>query len=219
MQFYITQVTRAQEEERKRIAHELHDETTQALFNLLTDVDEISEEVQLPEKVVKRLQQLMDKIRSIMKGIQRLSHELRPGILDRFGLLPSIELLVREVKEGRHIDCRLKIVGSERRISSETELVLFRVTQEALRNIKKHSNATRTEVSVEFTKEKVKLSINDNGCGFELPDLISNFSRKGKFGLLGMYERTRLLNGQFSMQSEVGKGTTVSVEVPHRSGL
>lgn len=219
MQFYITQVTRAQEEERKRIAHELHDETTQALFNLLTDVDEISEEIQLPEKAVKRLQQLMDKIRSIMKGIRRLSHELRPGVLDRFGLLPSIELLAREVKEGGHINCHLKIIGSERRISPETELVLFRVTQEALRNIKKHSNATRTEISVEFTKEKVKLSINDNGCGFEVPGLISNFARKGKFGLLGMYERTRLLNGQFSMKSEVGQGTTVSVEVPHRSGL
>ena len=91
--------------------------------------------------------------------------------------------------------------------------MLFRIAQEGLRNVKKHSQATEAVVRVEFTQKKTKLSVADNGSGFELPEVLGDFAGKGKLGLIGMHERVRLLDGSFSVKSQVGKGTTVAVAV------
>jgi len=91
--------------------------------------------------------------------------------------------------------------------------LLFRIAQEALSNVRKHSQATEAEIRVEFAPEEVRLAVTDNGQGFEIPEMLSDFAGEGKLGILGMHERARLLNGSFSVESEAGKGTTVSVEV------
>jgi PAS domain S-box-containing protein len=215
LEFYISEVTRAQEEERRRIARELHDETIQALACLYIDVENIiSVERELSRTAVKRLQQLRGKIDSALEEVRRFSHELRPGLLDRFGLIPSLELLVREVKKDRTLACSLEVSGLARRLSSEAELALFRIAQEALHNVKKHSCATRAIIKLKLSAGRVQLCIIDNGIGFRLPAHLSNLARGGKLGLIGMNERVRLLNGGLSFESEVGKGTTVVVDVP-----
>jgi len=218
MQFYIREITRAQEQERKRISRELHDETAQSLADLYTDVDTTIMKEQLSEKVVRRLEQLRLKIDSMLEEVRRFSHELRPGLLDQFGLIPSLESLTTDVNTEGKLSCRLEVTGSEQRISSEAEALLFRITQEALRNIRKHAEATKAIVRVNFSEGKVRLSITDNGIGFKVPETLSGFARRGKLGLMGMQERAYLLNGSLKVKSTVGKGTTITVEIPMQPG-
>jgi signal transduction histidine kinase len=214
MQFYISQTIKAQEEERRRIACELHDETAQSLAALLFDVNTIArDKTQLSGESIQHLEQLRDKIDRLIEGIRRFSHELRPPVLDQVGLIPTLELLGEEPSRGDRVNTSVEVIGSERRLSPEVELVLFRIAQEALRNVRKHSQATEALVKVEFTPNKVKLSITDNGQGFELPKLLGDFASRGKLGLLGMHERAHLLGSNLSVESQVGKGTTIALEV------
>lgn len=214
LQFYIAEITRAQEDERKRIARELHDETAQSLASLALDIEGINRDKdQLSEETIQRLEQLRTRIGSMIEEVRRFSHELRPGVLDQVGLMPALELLADELNEERKVNVRIEVIGSERRLSAEAELVLFRITQEALRNISKHSQATEAIVRVEFGAEKVKLNVIDNGRGFELPELLDEFASRGGLGLIGMRERASLLDSSFSVTSQPGKGTTVAIEV------
>jgi len=215
LQFYITEIIRAQEEERKRIAREIHDETAQGLAMVCADCDEILlTRKGLSDEATERLNQLRGRLKNILAEVRQLSHELRPGLLDQFGLIPSLELLIKEANARDGIDCRMEMITSERRIAPEAEVTLFRIVQEALRNTRKHSKATKAVVSVEFEKQQVEVSIRDNGSGFELPTALSSFTRRGKLGLMGMQERARLLNGNLRIKSQVGKGTTITVIIP-----
>lgn len=213
MQFYIREITIAQEQERKRLSRELHDETAQSLADLCTDIDETMMKERLSASALQRLQRLRHKVDNMLDEVRRFSHELRPGLLDEFGLIPSLELLTEEMSRGGKLDCTINIIGSEQRLSSEAEAMLFRITQEALRNVRKHAAASEAVVNVEFCKGKVKLSIIDNGVGFEMPDILSSFARRGKLGVMSMQERARLVNGSLSIKSEVGEGTMITVEI------
>jgi PAS domain S-box-containing protein len=214
IQFYIAEITRYQEEERERIARELHDETAQALASLSLDISAITKaKERLSGETVKRLEQLQAKVDSIMEGVRRFAHELRPDVLDRLGLMSALELLADELNQGAKINARVEVNGTARRLSPQLELVLFRIAQEALRNVKKHSEATEAVVRVEFTAKQIKLNVTDNGIGFELPEVLSDFAGESKLGLIGMQERARLLDGSFSVESQPGRGTTITVEV------
>ena len=214
MLFYISEITRAQEEERKRIARELHDETAQELATLLLDIDAVSKTRDyLSEEMKQLLERLRGRTDSILDGVRRFSYELRPGMLDDLGLIPALETLVEELNREGSINARIEVLGSEQRLSSETELVLFRIVQEALRNIRRHSQATKAVVRVDFAGSEVMISVADNGSGFELPEILGDFAAGGKLGLLGMYERARLLGGSFLVESQMGHGTKVTVTV------
>jgi two-component system sensor histidine kinase DegS len=112
---------------------------------------------------------------------------------------------------------KLNVSGTERRFPEELELVLFRITQEALRNVWKHSQATEAEVKVQLEDSSIKVTISDNGKGFNLPRNAGDLTRNGKLGLIGMQERARLVNGNFSIHSQIDKGTEISIEVPVQS--
>ena len=214
MRFYLQQVTRAQEEERKRISRELHDETIQDLVVLSRRLDDLaSSGTGLSEENIRCLEELRQETNEIIRGVRRLSQDLRPATLDRLGLLPAIEWLAADVTQYSGIATKVNVLGTERRLSEEEELLLFRITQEALRNVWRHSGATSAEVTVEFG-EKARITIKDNGKGFAPPRTMGDLARDGKLGLAGMQERTRLLGGSITVQSEPGKGTTVTVEMP-----
>lgn len=214
MQHYIREITMAQEQERKRISRELHDESVQSLADLCTDVDVIKMEEKLSKNTIRKLDQLRLKVQGIMNELRRFSYKLRPGLLDYFGLIPSLESLVQEWRSGGRLNCRIEITGSEQRLSSEAELILFRITQEALRNAVKHSDATEATIRIEFTHNKVKLNVRDNGNGFQVPKEFGSFTHQGKLGLMGMKERAHSLGGSFRLQSKLGKGTSIIVEIP-----
>jgi len=215
LRFYLQQVTRAQEEERKRISRELHDETTQALVALSRQLDALASSGKgLSEDSRLRLEELWQKTNNIMQGVRRLSQDLRPAALDRLGLLSALEWLASDIAEYSGIEIKVNVVNTERRLPEEVELVLFRITQEALRNVWRHSQATRAEITVEFDESKTRVTVSDNGKGFNLPETIGDLARDGKLGLAGMQERARLLGGSLTVQSEPGRGATITVELP-----
>lgn len=214
LRFYAQQVTRAQEEERKRIARELHDDTTQGLIALSRQAEKLMlAKEHLSKEGLKLLEGLQQKTDAILEGVRRFSQDLRPSVLDDLGLLPALEFLTEEMTRFG-IDTKVTIVGEARRLSPETELVLFRIAQEALRNVWRHSQASRAEVTIEFSDTKLDIVISDNGRGFELPQRLGDLASTGKLGLAGMQERARLIGATLMLQSESGVGTTVIVEVP-----
>jgi len=214
-QFYISAITKAQEEERRRIACELHDDTAQSLATLSLDIEEISRmEHHLTDSTIRHLEQIQKKIGDINESIRRFSHQLRPGILEQVGLVLALESLIDEMNEENKVSMRLETIGFQRRLPAETEVMLFRIIQEALRNSQAHSGATKAVVRIEYIPNKVKVKVSDNGKGFKLPEVLDEFAGQGKLGLIGMRERVRLLGGDLSLVSKAGKGTDVLVETP-----
>jgi len=215
LRFYVEEITKAQEEERKRIARELHDDTAQHLIALSHQLEDFSRnnERLSPEDVA-----LVDKwrlqLRDALQGVRRFTRDLRPPMLDDLGLVPALEWLISELSQATSIAGELRVAGQERRLSSEVELLLFRIVQEALANVRRHAKASSVVVSLELAEDKTKVSIQDNGKGFALPRVLADLSQRGKLGLIGMDERTRLLRGTLEVESQPGRGTTVTVLVP-----
>ena len=136
-------------------------------------------------------------------------------MLEEFGLIATMDYLANELTEQRGVKVRFIVQGTTRRFSPDVELALFRIVQEALTNIGKHSEATEGELRVVFLPEKVKITIRDNGRGFELSPIAEDFAYPGKLGLNGMRERAKLIDGTLTILSEPGKGTTVVLVVPY----
>jgi signal transduction histidine kinase len=214
LRFYIRQVTDAQEDERRRIARELHDETAQGLVDLARRIDDLATSDRgIPDSAVMRLEQLHQRTDGLLRDLRRLTKDLRPSVLDDLGLLPALEGLIAE-SEGSGIKSVLEISGNPRRLPREVELALFRIIQESLNNVRRHAKASHVVTAVEFDDDRVILAVCDNGQGFVMPARISDLALLGRFGFVGMHERTQLLRGVLMVQSEVGRGTTVLVEVP-----
>ncbi len=215
LRYYLNQITRAQEEERKRVARELHDDTAQALFAISRQMDNfIRGNSSLTQQQRTVLQEIRRRIGVTLQGIRRFSQDLRPSIIDDLGLLPAVKWLVKQKSEESGIDIGLKIDGKEQRLLPEMELILFRIVQEALNNVSKHAQATQASVHIEFTDTEVVVTISDNGRGFELPKTVGDLSHAGKLGLVGMQERVTLLSGSLTIKTEPGRGSTVNVSVP-----
>ena len=204
MRAYVREVTNAQEEERTRIARELHDETAQSLVLLCRGLD-----VARAGAEDEKLEEMRGLADSILEGVRRFSRDLRPSILDDLGLLPAIEWIAGEASGRGVVKASVDVVGEPRRLSSEAELVLFRIAQEALRNGEKHAGECSAKIRIEFRDEDVQLSVADDGSGFESG--ASDSAREGKLGLLGMRERAELLGADLQIESTVGGGTRVSV--------
>jgi len=215
MRLLLQQITRVQEEERKRIALELHDDTIQALVAHCQRIDDLACGVKgLPKQAKQRLEDLHEQASRIMQDVRRLSQDLRPAVLDNLGLVPALEWLASYVTKNSGISTTFSVLGGTRRLSDEVEVVLFRVTQEALRNVWKHSQATSAEVTLEFSPDKTRLTIKDNGTGFEPPQTVGDLPRYGKLGLAGVEERVRLFSGTLTVTSAAGKGTILTAELP-----
>jgi PAS domain S-box-containing protein len=215
---YLQEITKAQEEERKRIARELHDETAQSLYALNRQVDNfIRANMDLPPHNIAFLNNLGIQLRDILQSLRRFSQDLRPPMLDDLGLLATLRWLSSEMKEHHNLQVDLKVSGIEQRLPRDVEFTLFRIVQEALRNVEKHAQATRAIVMVEFTADKMTVAIHDNGKGFRLSTNSGDLIRKGKLGLAGMAERANLIDGELKITAAPGQGTTVTVEVSLQS--
>jgi signal transduction histidine kinase len=215
MRFYARQITQVQEDERKRIARELHDETIQMLIVISRRLEALATLLgQLPETAMQHLESLQALISDTLKGVRRFVQDLRPPTLDHLGLVATLEGLTNDLGEKDGINTELGITGEVQRLMPEEELVLFRIAQEALNNIRRHSRASRARVQVAFQPGRIRITVEDNGRGFNAPDRISDLVSTGRLGLVGMHERTRLLGGTLIIQSEADTGTTIVVDVP-----
>jgi signal transduction histidine kinase len=214
---YIGAMTAGQEDERRRLARELHDDTLQSLIALnqrlqllrmKSSGDPGYDEVHLE---INRLQLLAEET---IQNLRRLTRALRPIYLEDLGLVTALEMLASEMSvPGLAIE--LVCTGNVQRQNPQVELALYRIAQEAINNVIRHAEATRVQISIAFSKDEVNLIVADNGKGFFPPDSPAAFAPAGHFGLLGMHERAEMIDASLRIQSGQGEGTRVYVHLQH----
>jgi len=211
-QTYVTQIFRAQEDERKRLAQELHDDTIHSLLVIAGRVENMANNGNEGEHVKKESEAIRSEIIRLSDDLRRLTLDLRPGILDNIGFIPALRWLVDRLNQEGQIDTRIIIEGGERKIPHGTDVIMFRIVQEALNNVRFHSQATKATLTLRFGPENVEIVVADNGKGFTLPKRMNLLAAKGKLGLMGIQERTRSLNGTLDLKSRPRAGTSISVK-------
>jgi len=216
MLFYIRQVTRAQEEERKRLSRELHDDVSSSLLLLMRNLDALTadKQVKLPSPVGKELDRLRGQVEEIMEQLRRCAQDLRPRILDDMGLVAALEWMADGLEKSDGIRVGVEVSGGRQKLADEEQLLLFRIAQEALNNIRWHASATIATIKLDFGDDIFTMSISDNGQGFTAPKTLEDSASLERLGLLGMFERAQLLGGSLTIDSAPGQGTRVTVEFP-----
>ncbi|MGC1377582.1 MAG: ATP-binding protein [Anaerolineales bacterium] len=207
---YIGAMTRGQEDERRRLARELHDETLQSLIALRQRV-QLAQMKTKEADSQKSLAELESLSSSTIDELRRLTRALRPIYLEDLGLVTALEMLAREAAP---LEVTFLREGIERRLDAAVELSLFRIAQEALNNVAHHAAATQAWVRINFQPEAVTLEIGDNGHGFVPPRSPAEFAPGGHYGLLGMHERVELIGGKLTIESAPGKGTHLKIHLP-----
>jgi two-component system sensor histidine kinase UhpB len=209
-----TQIIRAQEEERKRVARELHDETSQVLTSLLISLAVVEKSVTSPE-AHERIAETRVLAHQTLRAIRNLSIDLRPSALDDLGLLPALRWYVKEYQQKTSTEVNLQASGIKERLSSEMETVLYRIVQEALTNVAKHAHAHKVSINLEGDAKAITATITDDGQGFDIEKLQkAPGQERGGWGLVGMYERAQLLGGTLDIESHPGHGTTIRAWLP-----
>ncbi len=209
-------IIKAQEEERQRVARDMHDGPAQSMSNVvlkaeicerLIDVDIIRAKIEL--------QNLKKIVRESLHDVRKIIYNLRPMSLDDLGLVPTLQRYIATFGEDTGIAASLKTIGVYDDIKPVISLTVFRIVQEALSNIRKHSKAQNVAVNLEFMDDELKLYIYDDGDGFNVDEIkIRTEDVNSGFGLLSMKERIDLLSGEFKIASEIGKGTRLNVVIP-----
>ncbi|MCX7668959.1 MAG: GAF domain-containing sensor histidine kinase, partial [Anaerolineae bacterium] len=209
----LHKIIAAQEEERKRIARDLHDETSQTLTALLYAVDEALELTDTAE-----IRQMLYNMRTVaqrtLDGVHKLIFDLRPSMLDHLGLVPALRWFAHSRLEPANVRVTIEDIHAPRRLPNEVETALFRVIQEAITNIARHALARNVRIVFEAQGDAVAITIEDDGIGFDMVSVtLSPDSGRG-LGLLGMQERIELLGGHFHIDSAPGFGTRIHISVP-----
>ena len=207
---YIGAITAGQEEERRRLARELHDDTIQSLIAL-------KQRVHLAQLAMKNgsseepLTEIVSLTEQTIENVRRQTRALRPIYLEDLGLVTALEMLAQETGQAAGITIEFHRQGLERRLDPDVELALYRMAQEALNNVVQHARTSHAVLSIAFTPQTVNLQVNDNGIGFEVPKSPAEFAPGGHFGLLGLHERAELVGAKLEIQSSPGQGSRVTV--------
>lgn len=210
MATYVRLVTQAQEEERRRLARDLHDGPAQRLADLVR-------RLQPGESMaVATLGDLHGSASEILRELRRVARDQRPTLLDDLGLAPALDWLVSELRTEFDIEVDVFVTGDTRRLDPDTEVAFYRVAQEALNNSAHHSHASSLRVEICFGERELELAVIDDGIGFEVPKSQSGFIHEGGLGVMGMYERADLISGRLEVISQSGHGTVVrlSAKIP-----
>jgi signal transduction histidine kinase len=212
MRDYIAAVTTAQEEERKRLARELHDETVQSLIALGHRVEMAQKALDKdPERARQRLLELSRLVNETQQEVRRFSRALRPLYLEDLGLVPAVEMLAQEVERQSGLTISLRIEGTVRRLSTDLELTAYRIIQEGLSNVVRHAHAQNIWLILAFAADGLTLRLQDDGQGFEPPVNPAELAPQGHFGLMGIHERALLFGGRLDIHSKPGEGTIIEV--------
>lgn len=213
---YIGAITQGQEDERQRLARELHDDTIQSLIALKQRAQ--LTRMALPKDTpLKSLTELETLTEQTIDNLRRTIRALRPIYLEDLGLTAAVEMLTNEAGQNSALKTEFRASGTERRLAPDVELALYRMVQESLSNIKRHAQATQASVMVGFTDQAIQIKVNDNGVGFEVPKSPAEFVSGGHFGLVGLYERAQLIGARLEINSVPGKGTQLSIYLPTKS--
>jgi two-component system sensor histidine kinase DegS len=204
----------AQEEERKRVAREIHDGPAQSLANIVMRAEFCLKIMELnPDMLKDELYGLMDLVRKSLQDVRKIIFDLRPMSLDDLGLVPALKRYTEKYAEDNGIFVEITVMGTEYDLDSSLVVAIFRVIQESLTNIRKHAKATDVVIKIEYMPQKVSIVVRDNGCGFDVEKVLNEKNGKA-FGLIGMRERIQLINGKFEIKSIPGQGSEVIFSVP-----
>ncbi len=208
------QILSAQEKERRYISRELHDEVGQSLTGINITLATLKRESAVNTRDIGRRIAIAERlVEKSLKALRRFVRELRPPILDDMGLIPALDAHLKDFARRTRVQIRFKAFAAVEKLDTEKRTVLYRVAQEALTNIAKHSQATRVSVSLTSHPGAIRMEIHDNGKSFQVQRAFFG-KRKTRFGLLGMRDRVEMVQGDFKVESVRGKGTTVRAEIP-----
>jgi signal transduction histidine kinase len=212
---YVGAITAGQEDERGRLARELHDGTVQSLVAL----DQRAQLAQLalkdaPPEVRERLADMRRMTTTLIDEVRRVVRALRPNYLEDLGLLPALEMLARDLQTASGLPAMFTSSGQPRRLSPGQEIAIYRIVQEALTNTARYASARSAKVTVIYTGQEVVVRVQDDGKGFLAPERVSDLVASGHYGLMGMQERAELLGARLDIQSTPGAGTSIEVRLP-----
>jgi len=213
---YAQRITQVQEEERKRIAYELHDDTAQYLAILKLQLDSLlySGKIQDPE-VLEKLKYLERDAGRAVDDVRRYSHELRPGVLEHLGLQAALEQIAEDINKLRQMSVKVDVEGREPEMSEVVKLGFFRIAQEAINNSRKHAKASQVVVGLNYSENQIQMIVSDNGVGFDVRKEKdkSGTGLRGSLGLTSMQERAKLIGADLKIDSRPGEGTKVVVQL------
>ncbi|MGM0409871.1 MAG: sensor histidine kinase [Bacillota bacterium] len=202
-------IIEAQEEERKRVAREIHDGPAQSMANLVFRVELAQKMIDKDgEKAKKELKNLKEMVRYSVKDVRKIIYDLRPMSLDDLGLIPTVKRYIDRFMEQTELKVDLNILGNKKRLATTHEVTIFRLIQEGLNNVHKHAEASQAKVRIEFSNNQINLLIIDNGKGFNLEEV-----SEGKYGLINMRERCELIDAKLNINSD-SNGTRIHVNIP-----
>ncbi len=206
-----------EDEVRKRLAHDLHDGPTQFVAAMVMNLNFVKELLdRAPEHVPAEVERNIELAQKTLRQLRTLLFDLRPVILETQGLVPALEVYVERLRETEKMDVELHVAHKFKRLSKRAEIAIFAVIQEAVNNAKKYARTSTVEILIKPDKaqDRLTVTVQDNGRGFDLHTTQKSYDKRGSIGLVNMRERAEAISGQFSLWSEVGRGTTVQLLVP-----
>jgi two-component system sensor histidine kinase UhpB len=210
---YISAITTGQEEERQRLARELHDDTIQSLIALKQRV-QLTNVPQGDQEVGDKLQEIQNMADETIRNLRRITKDLRPTYLEDLGLVATLEMLTTETSNTIDVPVEFQSIGLEQRFSPEVELSLYRMAQEGFSNIARHAKATHASIIIDFSQQSTTITISDDGQGFVVPESPADFVPSGHYGLLGLHERAELIGAKLEILSALQHGTQLVIIFP-----
>ena len=211
---FVVRIIETQERERQQLSRQMHDGPAQSLTNLILQA-EICERLfdTHPERARAELANLTSAVAGTFQKVRGFILKLRPMMLDDLGVVPTLRRYVDSFSENSGVLTQLTLTGQERRLASHKEVTIFRIVQDLLNNAYEHGHASSVQINLDIGEELVRVSVEDNGTGFELTDALTS-SDANRLGLATMRERVEMLGGQIHFDSGLGRGTKVSFELP-----
>jgi two-component system sensor histidine kinase DegS len=206
------QVIQGQEEERKRVARDIHDGPAQSMANIMirTEIAEKMMEQGRIQEVKRELADLKETARNTLGEVRKIIFDLRPMTLDDLGLIPTLRKYLQDYERQYQLETNLSTIGQEKRLEPMVEVAIFRMVQEALNNAGKHSKANRVQIKMEYMKDKIQIVVQDDGIGFDQHDKTD----RPHFGIMGMKERIKLIDGKLEITTAKGQGTRLLFTIP-----
>lgn len=217
--FLGMQIIKAQENERLRVSREIHDGPAQGMANLIYQASVVERLVDTrPNEAKASLQELRRQIRTCLADVRQIIFDMRPMTLDDLGLIPALRQLTKKLAEREVLNADLQIDGKEYKFDKHVEVTIFRIVQEALNNVHRHAGTDHASVRMLFTADHLAIMVSDQGQGFDVETLSEerrNPTGEGRFGVIGMEERARIIGASITIASEPGKGTRVNIKMPY----
>ncbi len=214
-QLLAIKVIQSQEEERKRLARDIHDGPAQLLANVVLRAEICERLMGLDTiKAKEELTELKENARRSLVDVRKIIFDLRPMTLDDLGLVPTVRKYLEQFEERTGIRGELTVIGKVEDIDSTVVVAAFRIIQECLNNVEKHADATQVTIKLEFLKKDLNIVVTDNGVGFDV-DVALKSQQADNFGLIGMFERVKLLEGSLQIDSSIGKGSRFYIQLPY----